>query len=99
GRLHLDDEIDGAHVDPELEAAGSDEGGKLARLQKVLDLEPLLAGDRPVVTANELVDDVGSLLLGVEFIEAVGEALGEAPGVDEDQRAAVGPNEVEQQRV
>ena len=49
GRLDLHDEIDGAHVDAELEAAGGDERGQRAGLERVLDLEPLLAGDRAVV--------------------------------------------------
>ena len=41
--LDLDDEVDGAHVDPELEARGRDEARDAARLQVLLDQDPLLA--------------------------------------------------------
>ena len=40
-RLDLHDEIDGAHVDPELERRGGDERAELAGLQRVLDLDAL----------------------------------------------------------
>ena len=53
-RLDLDDEVDGTHVDPELEAARRDDGGKRALLELLLDLAALLAGDRPVVGARDL---------------------------------------------
>ena len=36
-RLDLDHEVDGAHVDPELERGGGDEAGELAGLQQLLD--------------------------------------------------------------
>jgi hypothetical protein len=42
GRLDLDDEVDGAHVDPELEARGGHEAGQLAGLEHLLDDGPLL---------------------------------------------------------
>ena len=43
GRLDLQDEVDGAHVDPQLERTGGDETGQLAGLQQLLDLGALLA--------------------------------------------------------
>ncbi len=46
-RLDLDDEVDGAHVDAELERRGGDEARDPARLQVLLDLHPLLARSEP----------------------------------------------------
>ena len=40
-RLDLNDEVDGAHVDTELERRGGDEGLQASRLQKLFDLEAL----------------------------------------------------------
>ena len=87
-RLDLQHEVDGAHVDAELEARGRHQARQLARLQQVLDHEPLLARQRAVVGA-------GDRLLG-QLVEAQREPLGAAAAVDEDQRAAVLLDEVEQ---
>ena len=57
-RLDLDDEVDGAHVDAELEAGRRDDGGQAARLERLLDLRALLARDRAVVGAGDLDDAV-----------------------------------------
>ena len=53
--LDLGDEIDGAHVDPELEARRGDEAGDPAGLQVLLDQHPLLACERAVVGARDLL--------------------------------------------
>ena len=53
-RLDLDDEVDGAHVDSELERGGGDEARDLAALQQLLHLDPLLARERPVVGPGDL---------------------------------------------
>ena len=52
-RLDLDDEVDGPHVDAELEAAGRDDRGQSAALEVVLDERPLLLRHRPVVGLGE----------------------------------------------
>ena len=52
-RLDLHDEVDGAHVDAELEAARGDHGGQPARLEVLLDGGALLLADRAVVGAGE----------------------------------------------
>ena len=44
--LDLDDEVDRAHVDAELEAARRDERREAAGLELLLDRDALLAGDR-----------------------------------------------------
>ena len=53
-RLDLDHEVDGAHVDAELERRGRDQAGQLPRLQHLLDHGPLLVGERAVVGAGDL---------------------------------------------
>ncbi len=53
-RLHAGDQVDRAHVDAELQAGGRHHGGQAAGLQRLLDLRPLLLGDRPVVGAHDL---------------------------------------------
>ena len=89
--LHLDDQVDGAHVDPELERRGRDETGDLAPLQQLLDLDPLLPRERAVMRAREAA-------LG-ELVEPEREPLGEPAVVDEDDRRAMRQDELEQRRV
>ncbi len=52
-RLDLDDEVDRAHVDAELEAAGGDNRGQPAGLEVVLDDGALLLAHRAVVGAGD----------------------------------------------
>ena len=87
-RLDLDDEVDRAHVDAELERRRRDEARDAPRLEVLLDVDALLARERPVVRARDL-------LLG-ELVEAQREPLGQAPVVDEDDRRPVRANELEQ---
>ena len=90
-RLDLDHEVDRAHVDPQLERRGGDHRGQPARLERVLDLHALLAGDRAVVRA-------GQLLAG-QLVEGGGHALGQAAAVHEDEGRAVRAHQLEQARV
>ena len=90
-RLDLDDEIDGAHVDAELERRGGDERPQRAGLEQVLDLHALRPGDRSVVRADER--------FARQLVERAGQALGQPPAVDEDQRRAMRANQLEQPRV
>ena len=85
--LDLDHEVDGAHVDPELEAGGRNEARDPPRLQVLLDQHPLLARQRAVVGARDL-------FLG-QLVQPHRQALGEPPIVDEDDRRAVLPDELE----
>ncbi len=90
--LDLDDEIDGAHVDAELEArARGDEGREAAGLQLLLDLEPLFTSDAAVVGTHELLPG--------ELVEALGQTLAEAPAVREHDRALVAADQLEDPRV
>ncbi len=87
GALDLDDEIDGAHVDPELERRGGDEARDPARLEKLLDLHSLLTRERAVMGAREL--------LLRKLVQPQREPLGEPAVVDEDDRRAVLAHELE----
>ena len=89
--LHLDDEIDRAHVDPELQARRRDQAGDPARLEVLLDQHPLLARQRAVVGARDLC-------LG-DLVDPQREPLGQAAVVDEHDRRAVRPDELEERRV
>ena len=89
--LDLDHEVDRAHVDPELEARRRDEARDPPRLQLLLDHHPLLARQRAVVRARDL-------LLG-QLVQPHREPLGEAAVVDEDDRRAVLLDELEQGRI
>ena len=53
-RLHLDDQVDRAHVDAQLQARGRHQRRQASGLERLLDLDPLLAGDRAVVGAHQL---------------------------------------------
>ena len=80
-RLHLDHEVDGAHVDAQLERRGGDEARDLALLQQLLHLDPLLARERAVVRTRQLALR--------QLVQAQREPLRQAAVVDEDDRRAV----------
>ena len=90
-RLDLDDQIDRAHVDAELERRGGDQAAQLAGLQPVLDLDALRPRERAVVRADQR--------LAGQLVERRREPLGDAPAVDEDQRRAVRADQLEEPRV
>ncbi len=87
GRLDLDDQVDGAHVDPELEARCRDEARDAPRFQILLDEHALFARERAVVGARELA-------LG-ELVQTQREPFGETAVVDEDDRRPVRLDEPE----
>jgi hypothetical protein len=105
-RLDLDDQVDRAHVDAQLEAGRRHQPAQPAGLEVVLYLQPALAGERPVVGPHQLVAlgrpggalGLGRPVLAVapQLVEPGGEALGQPPGVDEDERRPVGLDEREQ---
>ena len=86
-RADLDHQVDGAHVDPQLQRAGRHDPRQATLLERLLDDETLLAGHRAVVGAHQL--------LAGELVEAVGKPFGEPAAVDEDDRAPVGPDQLE----
>ncbi len=91
GRLDEHHEVDGAHVDAQLERRCRDDRRHAARLQVLFDLESLLPGDAAVMGPHEL--------LAGQLVQALGEPLGEAPAVRENDRAVVGPDQLEELRV
>lgn len=52
-RLHLDHQVDRAHVDAQLQAGGGHHGGQSAGLQLLLHQRALLLGDRAVVRPGQ----------------------------------------------
>ncbi len=90
-RFDLDHEIDRAHVDAELERRGGDQRTQRSRLEAILDLDALLAGDRTVMRADQR--------LSGQLVQRAGQPLGEAAAVDEDERGAMRANQVEQARM
>src|SRR6185436_10321953 len=72
----------------ELERRRRHEARQLAGLEHLLDDDALLAGERAVVGARDV--------LFRELVEAQREALGAAAAVDEDDRRAVRADELEQ---
>ena len=107
-RLDLDHEIDRAHVDAQLQRAGGHQRAELPGLQFVLDAQPLLAAQRTVVCLDQLValvraravEGVATIgALEVQLVEAAGETFGQPTGVDEDERAAVLEDQLQQPRV
>ncbi|GAA2934183.1 hypothetical protein GCM10020221_32360 [Streptomyces thioluteus] len=113
-RLDLDDQVDGAHVDAQLQAGGGHDGGQPAGLEILLDLGALLLGDRAVVRAGQhrrraqggagLGHQLGrGVVLGQwpggrplvrDLVEPVAQPLRQAAGVGEDDRGAVGQDEI-----
>ena len=73
-RLDLDDEVDGAHVDAELEAARRDDAAQHAALQLVLDDDALLARQRAVVRLDE-IDRVGRVVVVPRVVVGGADAL------------------------
>ena len=90
-RLDLDDEIDRAHVDAELQRRGGDQAAELAGLEPVFDLDALRPRERAVVRADQR--------LAGQLVERGGQPLGEPPAVDEDERGAVRLHQLEQARM
>ena len=89
--LHLNHQVNGAHVHAQFERRGGHQRGDAPGLQVLLDDGALLARQRAVVGARDV-------LLG-QFVQAQREALGRPAVVHEDQRAAMGLHQFEQRRV
>ena len=89
--LDLDHEVHRTHVDAELERARGDDGGQAAGLERLLDLDSLLPGQRAVVSSNEF--------LAGQLVELVGKAFGEPARVAEDDRGVVFADQLEDSRM
>ena len=84
GRADIDDEIDIAPVDAEVERRGADHAAQFARRHGVLDLAALGDVERAVMQR----DREAVVVHAPEILE---QHLGLAAGVDEDQRGLVAP--------
>ena len=112
GRLDLHDEVDRAHVDAELERGRAHEPSSRPDLssssicsRRSRDSEPWCAltsstsgGGAPTCSAPVL-HRARRRAPARQLVEAGREALGQAAGVDEDQRRAVRLDQLEQPRV
>jgi hypothetical protein len=90
-RLDLDHEIDGAHVDAELERRGGDQRAQRAGLEQVLDFHALRPRNRSVVRPNQDFTR--------QLVQRAGQALGEPPAVHENQRRSMRANQFQQPRM
>ncbi len=105
GGLDLDDEIDRTHVDPELERAGRHQPAEASGLEVVLDLEPPLTAQRPVVRHDERRNGAfggfvgGVMLLQPQLVQAGRQTFGHAAGIDEDDRGLMRLDQLQQLRV
>ena len=99
-RLDLDHEVDGAHVDAELERGGRDQAGQLARPSAAprSSVRSSRASEPWWARAISAAPPPGSSL-GAELVQPQREALGGAAVVDEDDRRAVRADQLEQLRV
>ena len=86
GRLHLQHQVHGAHVDAQLQRGGGHQAGQLARLEQVLHHQPLLAREGAVVGAG---DRGRRLAVARQLVQPQRQALGAAAVVHEDDRGAV----------
>ena len=81
-RADMDDEIDIAPVDAEIERRGGDDGAQAVGLHRLLDPAPLADIERAVMQRDRQIVVVDA----PEFLE---QQLGLAAGVDEEQRGLV----------
>ncbi len=88
GAAELDDEVDEAHVDAQLQRRRGDDGLQFAFLEPLLRVQADLPRQAAVMAGDRLLPQ----LLG----EAVRHALGHAARVDEQERAAVRADELDQ---
>ncbi len=91
GRLDLHDQIDGRHVDPQLQRAGRDQAAQLPGLQHLLDLLALRARDAAVVGAHQP--------FARQIVDPLRQPFAQAPAVREHDGAAVGADQLDQARV
>ena len=90
-RLDLDHQIDRSHVDSQLQGRRGHQRRQAAGLQVVLDFDALRAGDRAVMCLDQSFSG--------QLIERRGESLREPARVDEDQRGAVRPDQLQESRM
>ena len=88
GRVDLDNQIDMADVDAELQRRRGNQAAKLAGLEQALDLEPLLAGNAAVVALCDLMTDM--------VIEPQGQAFAKPAAICEDKHRAAAFHELQQ---
>ena len=87
-RLDLDDEINRAHVDAQLERRGRDEGAQGAGLQQIFDLHALRACDGAMMGTHQR--------FARQLVQRARETFSQPAAVDEDQGGPVRANQLQQ---
>ena len=87
GGVELDDRVDEAHIDAQLQRRRGDQRVQLAALELVLHLQPVLFGHAAVVGADPRRLALGSVLF--QLVQPQRRALGLVAAVGEDQRGLV----------
>ena len=87
-RLDLNHQVDGSHVNPQLQRAGCHQRLDLARFQELFNLHPLRRGQRSVVRARNR--------LARKIVQRARQSLRYAPRIHEDQRRRAPANDLEQ---
>jgi hypothetical protein len=85
-RSDLADQIDGTDVDAEFQRSCCDDSSQLATLQPSFGVEAQRAGEAAVMGQDDIFSET--------FGEGVGYAFGKPPGIHEDERGAVGQDEL-----
>ena len=100
GRADLADQVDGPHVDPQLQGGRRDHARQLALLQRLLGLPSLLLAQAPVMRP---CDDrsrrvaLGRRMIGLgQLVEMAGEPLHDPSIIGEDDGRAMFLDQVEQ---
>ena len=90
-RLDLNDEIDGAHIDAELQGRGRAEAFKLSGFELLFDNEALRSREGAVVGANDIFTS--------QLIDSPGETLGDLTAVDEEDGGVALTDDLKQARM
>ena len=95
-RLDLDHEVDGPHVDAELQTARGDERAEFPALQLVLDDHALFASERSVMSLDQLVHTTSAhASFDGELVDVGGQSLSLATRIAEDDGALVFEDEIQ----
>ncbi len=88
GRFDLHHQVDGAHIDAQLERRGGDQAAQRAEFEAVFDFFALRHGHAAVMRAHKNFPG--------EIVQRAGNSFRQAAVVDEDERGAMGADQFEQ---
>ena len=88
GRAKLADQVDIADIDPQFQGRGRNQGLEFSPFQPLFGIQAVFLCQAAVVGGNVFLPD--------PFRQGAGRALGQAPGIDEDQGGPVPADQVGQ---